>query len=138
MDGPVVKITKVGSTPSPSNTPVKSVEDPKFSGGKNKKKSLKTYPRGIMKTAKLKIKGVADPAKHPPLKKFMKKHTIRLLTDSGVHHRRKTVKHKIDKMSDGKVKELVMKAGLSKGNGPPKLLRDILEGGMMSGFVSSG
>ena len=91
-----------------------------------------------MKTAKIKIKGVADPAKHPPLKKFMKKHTIRLLTDSGVHHRRKTIKHKIDKMSDGKVKELVIKAGLSKGSGPPGLLRQILEGGMMSGFVSSG
>jgi hypothetical protein len=137
MDGPVVKITKMGSAPSPSNTPVKPVEDPKFSGGK-KKKSLKTYPRGIMKTSKLKIKAVSDPAKHPPLKKFMKKHTIRLLTDSGVHHRRKTIKNKIDKMSDGKVKELVIKAGLSKGSGPPGLLRQILEGGMMSGFVSSG
>jgi hypothetical protein len=135
MDGPVVKITKVDS---PSNTPVKPVEDRKLDGGKKKKKSLKTYPRGIMKTAKLKIKPVSDPAKHPPLKKFMKKHTIRLLTDSGVHHRRKTVKHKIDKMSDGKVRELVIKAGLSKGSGPPSLLRQILEGGMMSGFVSSG
>ena len=135
MEGPVVKITKVGS---PSNTPVKPVEDPKFSGGKKKQKSVKTYPRGIMKTAKLKIKPVSDPAKHPPLKKFMKKHTIRLLTDSGVHHRRKTIKQKIDKMSDDKVKDMVIKAGLSKGNGPSKLLRDILEGGMMSGFVSSG
>lgn len=132
---PVVKITKVGS---PSNTPVKPVEDPKLDGGNKKKKSVKTYPRGIMKTAKVKIKPVSDPAKHPPLKKFMKKHTIRLLTDSGVHHRRKTIKHKIDKMSDSKVKDMVIKAGLSKGNGPPRLLRDILEGGMMSGFVSSG
>lgn len=134
MDGPVVKITKMDS---PSKIPVKPVEDPKLDGGK-KKKTVKTYPRGIMKTAKLKIKPVSDPAKHPPLKKFMKKHTIRLLTDSGVHHRRKTIKQKIDKMSDSKVKDMVMKAGLSKGSGPPGLLRQILEGGMMSGFVSSG
>jgi hypothetical protein len=40
-------------------------------------------------------------------------------------------------MPDSKVKELVVKAGLSKGNGPPSLLRQILEGGMLSGFVSS-
>lgn len=135
MDGPVVKITKVDS---PSKIPVRAVEDPKLEGGKKKKKTVKTYPRGILKTSKIKIKPVSDPAKHPPLKKFMKKHTIRLLTDSGVHHRRKTIKQKIDRMSDSKVKDMVIKAGLSKGSGPPGLLRQILEGGMMSGFVSSG
>ena len=135
---PVVKITKMDSAPSSSKMPVKSVEDPKFDGGKKKKKTVKTYPHGILKTSKVKIKPVADPAKHPPLKKFMKKHTIRLLTDSGIQHRRKTIKQKIDKMTDSKVKDMVMKAGLSRGSGPPGLLRQILEGGMMSGFVSSG
>jgi hypothetical protein len=133
MDTKVVKIHKMDE----EKMPVKEVEDPKLEGGKKRTKSLKTFPRGILKTAKVKIKPVSDPAKHPPLKKFMKKHTIRLLTDSGVQHRRKTIKHKIDKMSDSKVKELVVKAGLSKGNGPPSLLRQILEGGMLSGFVSS-
>jgi hypothetical protein len=137
MADQVVKITKMGSTPSPSNTPVKPVSDPKLEGGK-KRKSVKTYPRGILKTSKIKIRPVVDPAKHPPLKKFMKKHTIRLLTDSGAHHRRKTIKKKIDKMPDSKVKELVIKAGLSKGSGPPGLLRQILEGGMLSGFISLG
>jgi hypothetical protein len=131
MDAKVV-ITKMGEE---KKTPIKPVEDPKLEGGKKKRKSLKTFPRGILKTSK--IKPVSDPAKHPPLKKFMKKHTIRLLTDSGVSHRRKTIKHKIDKMSDQKVKDLVIKTGLSKGNGPPTLLRQILEGGMLSGFVSS-
>jgi hypothetical protein len=118
-------------------SPIKQVEDPKLEGGKKKRKSLKTFPRGILKTSKVKIKPVSDPAKHPPLKKFMKKHTIRLLTDSGVSHRRKTIKHRIDKMTDQKVKDLVVKTGLSKGNGPPALLRQILEGGMLSGFISS-
>jgi hypothetical protein len=131
MDAKVV-ITKMGEE---KKSPIKPVEDPKLEGGKKKRKSLKTFPRGILKTVK--IKAVSDPAKHPPLKKFMKKHTIRLLTDSGVSNRRKTIKHKIDKMSDQKVKDLVVKSGLSKGNGPPTLLRQILEGGMLSGFISS-
>jgi hypothetical protein len=130
MDTKVVKINKM------DDIPVKPVEEPKLEGGNKKKKSVKTFPRGILKTAKAKIKPVSDPAKHPPLKKFMKKHTIRLLTDSGVSHRRKTIKQKIDKMTDQKVKHLVVKTGLSKGNGPPSLLRQILEGGMLSGFVS--
>lgn len=130
--GPVVKINKVGSVEA--KTPVKPIVDPKLEGGKKKKRTIKTFPRGILKTAK--IRGVSDPAKHPPMKKFMKRHTIRLLTDSGVQHRRKTVKQKVDKLSDEKVKQMVMKAGLSKGNGPPALLREILEGGMVSGFVS--
>ena len=100
-----------------------------------KRKTLKTFPRGILKTAK--IKPVRDPAKRPPLKKGMKKHTIRVLTDVGTHARRKTIKHKLAKMSDATVREMVMKAGLSKGNAPPRLLREIAEGGMMAGFISA-
>jgi len=116
-----------------NNTPVKPVEDPKLDGGKKK---IRTFPRGVLKTAKSKIKPVSDPAKHPQIKKSMRKHTIRLLTDSGVQHRRKTIKQKVDKLSDEKVKELVVKAKLSKGSAPPHVLREILYGGMLSGFVS--
>jgi hypothetical protein len=134
MDEKVV-ITKMGSDPSPSKIPIKPVEDPKLEGGK-KRKSLKTFPRGILKTAKVKIKPVTDPAKHPPLKKTMTKRTIRLLTDKNVNDRRKTIKQKVEKLKDGKVRELVIKHKLSKGTGPPSLLRQILEGGMLSGFVS--
>ena len=132
-DGKVV-INKVGSGETPKNTFKQPVAIPKLDGGQ-KQKTIKTFPKGILKT--IKIKGVKDPAKHPPLKKIMRKHTIRLLTDSGVSQRRKTIKQKVDKMKDSKVKELVVKSGLSKGNGPPHLLREILEGGMLAGFVSS-
>jgi hypothetical protein len=128
---PKYKIIKIGEEQMKS--PIKAVEDPKLEGGK-KRKPVKTFPRGILKTSK--IKAVQDPAKHPQLKKTMKKHTIRLLTDSGVSHRRKTIKNKVDKLSDQKVKEIVIKAGLSKGRGPPSLLRQMLEGGMLSGFIS--
>jgi len=104
-------------------------------GGK-KHKTLKTFPRGIMKSSKVKIKPVSDPAKHPQLKKTMKKHTIRFLTDSGVNFRRKTIKKKLSKMSNEKVKELAIKSGLSKGNAPPEIIRQIVEGGMLAGFIS--
>ena len=136
MEG-AVKITKMGAEePKMKNMVIPKVEEPKLDGGK-KRKSTSTFPRGILKTSKVKIKGVSDPAKHPPLRKFMKKHTIKLLTDSGVKHRRKMIQKKVEKMSDTHVKELVIKHGLSKGNAPPKLLREILEGGMLSGFISS-
>ena len=129
-----VKITKLGGEETTKNTVMPAVNIPKLEGGK-KPKTIKTFPKSILKTSK--IKGVKDPAKHPPLKKIMRKHTIRLLTDSAVSQRRKTIKQKIDKMKDEKVKELVVKHGLSKGKGPPKLLREILEGGMLAGFISS-
>lgn len=137
MDAPV-KITKIGADES-SKTEVslvqtKKVSLPSLDGGK-KRKTLKTYPRGILKTAK--IKPVSDPAKHPPLKKGSKRHTIRLLSESTVAQRRKTIKHKVSKMSDTKVREVAMKAGLSKGNAPVGLLREMVEGGMIAGFISS-
>lgn len=140
MDERVVKINKMGDEPEvvPKNYPIKPVETPSLSGGKNhSRKTLKTYPRGILKTSKVKIKPVTDPAKHPPIRKGMKRHTIKLLTDSGVSKRRKTIRQKLSRMSDEKVKQLAMKAGLSKGNAPPALLREIVEGGMISGFVSA-
>ena len=135
MDEKVV-ITKMGSEPSPIKFPVKPIYDPKLEGGKKRKMSLKTFPRGILKTAKVKIHPVRDPAKHPPLKRSMTKRTIRLLTDKNVNDRRKTIKQRVDGMKDGKIRELVIKYKLSKGTGPASLLRQIVEGGMLSGFVS--
>lgn len=102
-------------------------------------KSMKTFPRGVLKTAKNKfhLKPVSDPAKPPSLKKTMKKHTIRLMTDKGVRHHRKTLRKQISKMSDQKVKELVSKHGLLKNpNTPVSIMREMLEGGAIAGFVS--
>lgn len=139
MDGGKVTIKKIDEEPSKTEEKLvatyKPVVGPSLEGGKKKRKTLKTYPRGILKTAK--IKPVSDPAKHPPIKKGSKKHTIKLLTDSGASQRRKTIKKKLSKMSDSKIRELAMKAGLSKGNAPPTLLRDMVEGGMIAGFISS-
>jgi len=130
MSGKVI-ITKVDeeSKPTPATLP---------SAGK--RKTQKTFPRGILKTAKNKLvlKPVSDPAKSPPLKKFMKKHTIRLLTDKGIHHQRKTIKKQISKMSDEKVRKLVQKAGLLKNSSTPMpIMREMLSSGMAAGFISS-
>lgn len=120
----------VEKKPEPLPLPTSSVKK----GGK----TMKTFPRGILKTAKhTKLKAVADPAKPPPLKKHMKKHTIRLLTDKGVRRHRKTIKRMIAGMSNEKVKALVTKNGLLKNpNTPVSIMRDMLEGGAISGFIS--
>jgi hypothetical protein len=130
MAEPTYKITKIGEEQKKS--PIKAVEDPKLEGGKKRRKSVKTFPRSI-----LKIRPVADPAKHPSLKKTMKKHTIRLLTDSGVSSRRKTIKQRVDRMSDEAIRRKAIAAGISSGKGPIALIRKNVEGGMFSGFISS-
>ena len=102
-------------------------------------KTMKTFPRGVLKTAKhkLNLKPVSDPAKPPPLKKTMKRHTIQLMTDKGVRRHRKTLRKSISKMPDHKVKELVTKYGLLKNKDTPiSVMRDMLEGGAIAGFVS--
>lgn len=102
-------------------------------------RTMKTFPKGVLKTVKQKhfLKPVSDPAKSPPLKKTMKKHVIQLMTDKGVRRHRKTLKKQISKMSDERVKEMVMKHGLLKNpKTPPSIMREMLEGGAIAGFVS--
>lgn len=125
-----IKITKVGGDEPPAPKPIVIQK----TGGK----TMKTFPKGILKTLKQKkIKGVADPAKPPALKKNMKNHTIRIMTDKGVRRHRKTVRKMIAGMSNEKVKDLVTKNGLLKNpNTPPSIMREMLEGGAIAGFVS--
>lgn len=133
MSSPI-KITLAGAdTVKPVAKPTLP---PKPTGGK---KTMKTFPKGILKTAKnkLHLKGVSDPAKPPSLKKTMKKHIIRLMTDKGVRRHRKTLRKQIAKLSDQKVKELVEKHGLLKNERtPPAVMREMLEGGAIAGFIS--
>jgi hypothetical protein len=117
---PEVKITKL-DTDSPS---------PPKQGAK--RKTMRTYPRGV-----LKVKGVKDPTKSPPLKKSARNHTIKIMTDVGSRKHRKTVRKRLAKMSPEKVKSLADKYGLLKNkNTPPALMRDMVEGGVIAGFIS--
>jgi hypothetical protein len=125
----LVKITKLGGEPTP----------PPPTGGK-KPKTMKTFPRGVLKGTRkvLVIKPVADPAKPPPMKKNMRKHTIRLVTDKGESHRRKTIKKKISKLSNKQVDDLVTKHHLLKNPKTPMVLkREMLKGALLAGFISS-
>jgi hypothetical protein len=119
-----IKITKVGD------------DTPPVTAGK-KPKTMKTFPRGVLKKT-IKVKPVADPAKSPPLKKTTRSHTIRLITGKGESRRRKTVKHTVAKMTDKQVDEMVTKHKLLKNsNTPAKLKREMLKGAMLAGFISS-
>jgi len=100
-----------------------------------KRKTVKTFPRGVLK--KFHLKGVKDPAKSPPLKKGMHKHTLRMLTEKGLKKHRKTQKRRLASMPDAKVKEIVTAKGLVKNpKTPAHISRQILDNAMAAGFVS--
>jgi len=120
MNGKVT-VTKVGET-----APVLKI------GGTKKRVKHRTFPR-----SSLKVKPVADPAKPPPMKKSSRNHTIRLLTDKGVHNQRKTIRNRVAKMPDAVIIRIVTESKLLKNKDTPiKLMREMVEGGMIAGFIS--
>jgi hypothetical protein len=132
MASKTITITKVGDEKAPPS--VKKEEVPIVAS--SRKKSTKTFPRSILKKTS-KIVGVRDPAKSGILKKGMRSHTLRLMTDKGLRKHRKTLKHKISKMSDSKVKDIIQKAGLvTNPSTPPNIARQILDSAAGAGFVS--
>jgi hypothetical protein len=101
------------------------------------KKTIKTFPRGILKKSKMTLKGVSDPAKAPPLKKGMRRHTLRMLTDKGLKKHRRTLKQRISKMTDSKVQDIVRGRGLVTNlSTPPHISRQILDNAVSAGFIS--
>ena len=101
------------------------------------KKTVKTFPRGVLKKSKMTLKGVSDPAKSPPLKKGMRRHTLRMLTDKGLKKHRRTLKQRISKMTDSKVQDIVRGRGLVTNlSTPPHISRQILDNAVSAGFVS--
>jgi hypothetical protein len=100
-------------------------------------KSMKTFPRGVMKGTRKRggkepIVGVKDPARPPPVRKG----TLRILTDKGAKARRKTIKQTVQNMSDAKVREHLKGSGIAVNpKTPPQLAREILEGGMEAGMI---
>ena len=100
-------------------------------------KSMKTFPRGVIKRTTAKTIPVSDPAKPPPLKKGMRRHTIRLFTPLGEKRRQKTIKQRVSKMSDKQVTALITKHDLLKNaTTPSRIKREMLAGAMLAGFIS--
>jgi hypothetical protein len=122
MDAPV-KITKLGEekkvavvTPSPAVA------------GK-RKKTMRTFPNGI-----LKIRGVQNPTKPPPFRRGTRKQTISLTTQKGDRTRRQSIRKRVSKMNDQKVKDVLIKNGMSGGL-PAQYNRETLIGGIEAGLI---
>jgi hypothetical protein len=113
-----LKITKVGKDePSPTL----------------RKKTMKTFPRGVLKkTMKAKIEPVRDPAKPPPLKEG----TLRILTPSGENNRRKTIKNRVKGMKRAEVRQILSENRINLNpKTPDNLAKEILEGGLEAGLI---
>lgn len=113
-------------------------EPPKPSCSGGKRKTVKTFPRGIMrKPSKFTLKGVMDPAKSPPVKKGLKKHTLRMLTEKGIKKQHKTLRRRVSKLSSKELNEVLGGKGLVKNpKTPENIKRSILENAVGAGFVS--
>lgn len=129
----MVKIVKMGASEE-TPKPIKKV------GGSPKKKSMKTYPRGVLKKAGKtlkagKIEPVRDPARSPPVRKS----TLKIVTDKGVETKRKQIRKTIRAMSDQKVRQVLKASGMPVSEKtPPSIAKEILEGGMEAGMIVSG
>ena len=102
------------------------------------RKTMKTFPKSnLKKSSKFTLKGTSDPAKSPPLKKGMRKHTLRMLTEKGLKKQRKTIKKRISNMSDSNIQKIVYGKGLVLNpKTPPAISRQILSNAVSAGFVS--
>jgi len=100
-------------------------------------KSMRTFPRGVMKGTRSRSGGgdfvpVKDPAKPPPTRKG----TLRILTKKGAEMRRKTIKQTVKNMNDGTVRASLKKSNITiNPKTPPHIAREILEGGMEAGMI---
>lgn len=123
-----MKIVKVGAeapAPPPSGGVKKTL--------KAKRKSMKTYPRGVLKGGK--IEPVRDPAKSPPARKA----TLKILTDKGAERRRQKIRKTVRAMPDHKVRQVLKASGLPVSDKTPAAIaKEILEGGMEAGMIVSG
>ena len=116
-----ITITKVGQEPK------SEVKDARH-------RKHKTFPRSSLKNSA--ITKVSDPAKSPKRKTL--KHTIHLTTNRGTKKHRKTLKRKIGKMSDAKIRELVLKHNIIKNPKTPINLQcEMVEGGLVAGLIPS-
>jgi len=102
------------------------------------RKSMRTFPRGVMKGTRSRARGgsdfipVKDPAKPPPSRRS----TLKILTKKGADHRRKTIKQSVDKMSEAGVRAALKKSNITVNpKTPPHIAREILEGGMEAGMI---
>ena len=101
-------------------------------------KSMRTFPRGVMKGTRSRTRGgsdfvpVKDPAKPPPSRRS----TLKIVTKKGADQRRKTIKQSVDKLNDAGVRAALKKSNITVNpKTPPHIARELLEGGMEAGMI---
>ena len=103
----------------------------------NRHKSMRTFPRGVMKGTRSRGGGdglvpVKDPAKPPPTRKG----TLRILTKKGADLRRKSIKQTVKSMNGGTVRASLKNSNINiNPKTPAHIAREILEGGMEAGMI---
>lgn len=126
-----MKIVKVGAEPTAA-PPASGGMRKKHTTQKSKRKSMKTFPRGVLKGGK--IEPTRDPAKSPPTRKS----TLKILTEKGEEQRRRKIRKTVRAMPDHKVRQLLKASGMSiSDKTPPTIAKEILEGGMEAGMIVS-
>ena len=103
----------------------------------NKPNHREALPKksSLRKTAK--IRGVRDPAKSPPLKPGMRKHTLRMFTDKGLKKHRRTMKNKISKMKKPDIEKILASSDVKLDPATPtSISKKILSNAISAGFVS--
>ena len=108
--------------------------------GAAKKPDLKTLKKPLKSILKksLKIKDVKDPAKSPPLKPGMHKHTLRMFTQKGHKKFKKTLKARLHKMKKSDLDKLAQESNLKLNpNTPPEIAKKIIGSAITAGFVSA-
>ena len=102
---------------------------------RTRRRSMRTYPKGVLKGGKAAIVGVKDPAKPPPLRTSAKG-TLNILTPSGMRRRRETIKIKVRSMSDNEVRDTLRKNKMTVNpKTPTHIAREILESGTEAGMI---
>lgn len=124
-------ITKIGD--SGPKQEVKFQPNPEvkveIKGGKKPLKSI------LKKTAK--IRGVRDPAKSPPLKPGMKKHTLKMFTDKGFRKQNRTLRKKIKSLKKKDLEKYIQNPDLKlSSQTPPSIAKKIISNAISAGFIS--
>jgi hypothetical protein len=103
-------------------------------GRRHKTKTIKTFPRSILKKTG-KVLPSNNPSKAPPTRK-----SVKLMTISGIEKARKTAKARAMKTDIGTIrKKLIEKKiiGADKKNIPPTVLRTLYADSVGAGLLSS-
>jgi hypothetical protein len=132
---PEYKIVKTGGGPQPPP----QVAATRKTLPKSVRKTMRTYPRGVLKKGgKIAgMKAVADPAKPPPMRPG-RSSTLRILTESGAKRRRETIHKKVKSMGDAEIRKTLRRSGLNVSDKTPShIAKEILEGGLEAGMIVS-